>query len=101
MILVLPSGAARADNGGSPSGELRLKMASFNIRYLTTRDKGDNHWKTRQSRTVAAIRQFDADVIRQETSRYIDSSRALGEAVFSRFIDVFDLPARKRMLPTR
>jgi GMP synthase (glutamine-hydrolysing) len=45
--------------------------------------------------------QIDANVIRQETSLYIDRSRALGEAVFSRFIDVFDLPARKRMLPTR
>lgn len=35
----------------------------FNIRYLTTRDKGDNHWDKRQIRTAAAIRHFDADVI--------------------------------------
>ncbi|MDE0837182.1 MAG: endonuclease/exonuclease/phosphatase family protein [Akkermansiaceae bacterium] len=43
--------------------ELGLKVASFNIRYLTTRDKGDKHWNIRKTRTIAALRHFDADVI--------------------------------------
>ena len=47
----------------SNSEDLSIKVVSFNIRYLTTRDKGVNHWDTRQTRTAAAIRRFDADVI--------------------------------------
>lgn len=45
------------------SDDLRLKVVSFNIRYLTTRDKGVNHWDTRQTRVADAIRHFDADII--------------------------------------
>jgi GMP synthase (glutamine-hydrolysing) len=45
--------------------------------------------------------EIDPDVIRAETTRLIGDSRALGEAVFARFIDLFDLPVRRRMLRTR
>lgn len=47
----------------SISTDLRLKVVSFNIRYLTTRDKGVNHWDTRQARVADTIRHFDADII--------------------------------------
>ncbi|MGB6220515.1 endonuclease/exonuclease/phosphatase family protein [Haloferula sp.] len=59
VCLFSPSRAADL----SVSDDLRLKVVSFNIRYLTTRDKGVNHWDTRQTRVADAIRHLDADVI--------------------------------------
>jgi endonuclease/exonuclease/phosphatase family metal-dependent hydrolase len=62
-ILALPVFGAEAEDEVAADKDLRLKMASFNIRYLTTRDKGVNHWTRRHPRTAAAILQFDADVV--------------------------------------
>lgn len=45
--------------------------------------------------------EIDPAVIRAETETFIERSRTLGEAVFARFIDLFDLPVRRRMLRTR
>ncbi len=45
--------------------------------------------------------QIDPDVIRSETQIHIAESYALGEAVFGRFIDLFGLPARRRLLRHR
>lgn len=61
--LVLPVSGEKTGDGGTAEKELRLKMISFNIRYLTGRDKGVNHWTRRHPRTAAAILHFDADVV--------------------------------------
>jgi len=62
-VLALPVSGVKAEDGNAAQKELRLMMVSFNIRYLTTRDKGVNHWSKRQGLTAAAIVQFDADVV--------------------------------------
>lgn len=62
-VLALPVSGAETGDGSVAEKDMRLKMMSFNIRYLTTRDKGENHWTKRHPRTAAAILQFDADVI--------------------------------------
>lgn len=45
--------------------------------------------------------QIDPDIVRRETVEHIARSQALGQAVFGRFIDQFDLPAKRRLLRTR
>ncbi|MDH3588751.1 MAG: gamma-glutamyl-gamma-aminobutyrate hydrolase family protein, partial [Gammaproteobacteria bacterium] len=44
---------------------------------------------------------IDPEVIRNDTHTHIAKSHALGEAVFGRFIDLFGLPARRRLLRLR
>lgn len=44
---------------------------------------------------------IDVARVRAQTLEHIDASRALGEQVFSRFIDLFELPSRRRVLATR
>jgi endonuclease/exonuclease/phosphatase family metal-dependent hydrolase len=61
--LTLPLSGAKEEEGKPVEKDLRLRMVSFNIRYLTTRDKGVNHWRKRHPRTAAAIVHFDADVV--------------------------------------
>lgn len=45
--------------------------------------------------------EIDPEEIRRQTQTHIAGSHALAHAVFSRFIDLFDLPSRRRLLRTR
>ena len=45
--------------------------------------------------------QSDPAVIRRETALYITRSRSLSERVFSRFIDLFNLPPKRAALRSR
>lgn len=53
-----------------------IHVASFNIRYLNTRDKGELHWDVRKERVMTAIRHLEADIL------------GLQEAFFSQIRDM-------------
>ena len=62
--------AQGADAGRAGSGELELRVMSFNIRYGSAND-GDNHWKKRREMVFDVIRDQQSDVVGlQEALRF-------------------------------
>ena len=47
----------------SPDGSIDLRLASFNIRYEGTQDRGWKSWPNRIDRVVRTIRQLDPDIL--------------------------------------
>ena len=54
---LLPFSAAKSEE------PFEIDIVSFNIRYLTSADKGDRHWNTRKHLVAETVQQFNADII--------------------------------------
>lgn len=105
-VFELPDEAVHlASSAGCPNQAFRLGEKVYGFQFHLEVDEAlIERWLNVpvHREELADLRgQIDPDVIRQQTGDYIARSRSLGEAIFGRFIDLFDLPTRRRLLRTR
>ncbi len=63
--LILSATAAENEKDWHPTeaaSPSQIEVVTFNIRYLNQNEEGDNHWSVRKKITIAALREFDADI---------------------------------------
>lgn len=105
-VFDLPEGAVHlASSAGCPNQAFRIGECVYGFQFHLEVDQPlIERWLNVpvHREELADLRGLiDPDDIRSDTERLIASSQSLGRAVFSRFIDLFDLPTRRRALRSR